>query len=58
MIRYFRNTIDEMKRVTWLNADQTSRDTMSVILTSVFFSAFLTFVGWIFSMLIRFLING
>ncbi|KGO29297.1 hypothetical protein Q757_06985 [Oenococcus alcoholitolerans] len=29
-----------MKRVTWLNADQTSRDTMSVILTSVFFSAF------------------
>ncbi|WP_129559101.1 preprotein translocase subunit SecE, partial [Oenococcus oeni] len=27
MIRYIKGTIEEMKNVTWLNGDETSRDT-------------------------------
>ncbi|AZZ60338.1 preprotein translocase subunit SecE [Oenococcus sp. UCMA 16435] len=57
MIRYIKGTIEEMKNVTWLNGNETSRDTNYVIITSIFFSGFLALVDLLVSIGIKFLMN-
>ncbi len=57
MLNYFKETIKEMKKVNWPNGDQTNKDTISVIFLSLFFSAFLSFIGYLFSIFIKLLIK-
>ncbi|MDR0899002.1 MAG: preprotein translocase subunit SecE [Lactobacillaceae bacterium] len=48
MFKYLRSVNEEMKKVTWLTADETQRDTSYVVLSALFFSAFLGGIGWVF----------
>ncbi|MDN6900745.1 preprotein translocase subunit SecE [Oenococcus sicerae] len=57
MIRYIKGTIEEMKRVTWLNGSETSRDTSYVVVTSILFSSFLALADFLIGIGIKFLMN-
>jgi preprotein translocase subunit SecE len=37
MINYFKNVAQEMKNVTWLTGEQTSKETITVITVSIIF---------------------
>ncbi|ORI40142.1 preprotein translocase subunit SecE [Leuconostoc mesenteroides subsp. cremoris] len=41
MINYFKNVAQEMKNVTWLTGEQTSKETITVITVSIIFALFL-----------------
>ena len=47
MINYFRNVAAEMKKVTWLTGEQTSKETVTVITVSIIFALFLGGVDWL-----------
>ncbi|MCF6515646.1 preprotein translocase subunit SecE [Lactobacillus sp. S2-2] len=51
-INFLKNTVAEMKKVVWPNAQQTKRDTSVVIGMTVFFAAFLGFVDFVFQNLL------
>jgi preprotein translocase subunit SecE len=57
-MNYIKGVIEEMKKVTWLNADQTARDTGYVVISSLLFSIFLSAVGFISKAFITWLINN
>lgn len=57
MIRYIKGTIAEMKKVTWLNGSETSRDTSYVIFSAIFFAGFLGIVDYLVGLGVRLLMN-
>lgn len=57
MLKYFRNVATEMKNVTWLSQEQTSKETVTVIAVSVIFALFLGGVDWLLQSGFNFIIN-
>lgn len=51
MFKFFKGVVQEMKEVTWPTFKQNRRDTMTVVVTSVLFAAFLGALDWLFSFL-------
>ncbi|MCT4383049.1 preprotein translocase subunit SecE [Leuconostoc suionicum] len=56
MINYFKNVAQEMKNVTWLTGEQTSKETITVIAVSVIFALFLGGVDWLLQQGFNFLL--
>ncbi|AEN98905.1 preprotein translocase subunit SecE [Fructilactobacillus sanfranciscensis] len=44
--KFFKSVVAEMKLVVWPNAKQTRTDTVTVIGTTIFFTAFLGIIDW------------
>lgn len=57
MIKYFKSVGEELKKITWLTPEETARDTSYVIMTSLIFSAILSFFGLIFTNVIQWLLS-
>ncbi|WEV70520.1 preprotein translocase subunit SecE [Lactobacillus sp. ESL0785] len=51
MIKFFKSVVQEMKLVTWPTAKQNRHDTMTVIVTSILFAAYLGLLDLAFSSL-------
>ncbi|MDF7637184.1 preprotein translocase subunit SecE [Leuconostocaceae bacterium ESL0958] len=47
MITYFKNVAAEMKKVTWLSLDQTTKETVAVIALSALFALIIGGFDWI-----------
>ncbi|API71363.1 MULTISPECIES: preprotein translocase subunit SecE [Leuconostoc] len=56
MINYFKNVAQEMKNVTWLTGEQTSKETITVIAVSIIFALFLGGVDWLLQQGFNFLL--
>jgi preprotein translocase subunit SecE len=56
MINYFKNVAQEMKNVTWLTGEQTSKETITVITVSIIFALFLGGVDWLLQQGFNFLL--
>lgn len=56
MINYFKNVAQEMKDVTWLTGEQTSKETITVIAVSIIFALFLGGVDWLLQQGFNFLL--
>ena len=56
MINYFKNVAQEMKNVTWLTGEQTSKETITVINVSIIFALFLGGVDWLLQQGFNFLL--
>ncbi|MBS1007335.1 preprotein translocase subunit SecE [Leuconostoc suionicum] len=56
MINYFKNVAQEMKNVTWLTGEQTSKETITVIVVSIIFALFLGGVDWLLQQGFNFLL--
>ncbi|MDF7627130.1 preprotein translocase subunit SecE [Leuconostocaceae bacterium ESL0723] len=56
MITYFKNVAAEMKKVTWLTPQQTSRETVAVIAVSIIFAIIIGGSDWILQQIVNFLL--
>lgn len=56
MINYFKKVAQEMKNVTWLTGEQTSKETITVIAVSIIFALFLGGVDWLLQQGFNFLL--
>lgn len=56
MINYFKNVAQEMKNVTWLTGEQTSKETITVIAVSIIFALFLGGIDWLLQQGFNFLL--
>lgn len=56
MINYFKNVAQEMKNVTWLTGEQTSKETITVITVSIIFALFFGGVDWLLQQGFNFLL--
>lgn len=48
LFNFLKSVVQEMKEVTWPNAQETRRDTSTVVGTSVLMAIFLGLVDWFF----------
>ena len=53
MIKFFKSDGKEMKLVHWPSAKENRRDTVNVVLTSLFYAIFLGALDWVFEKLIQ-----
>ncbi|CAK8054376.1 preprotein translocase subunit SecE [Eupransor demetentiae] len=56
MITYFKNVANEMRKVSWLNLDQTTKETTAVISISIAFALFLGASDWLLQALFDFIL--
>lgn len=56
MITYFKNVAAEMKKVSWLSPQQTSRETVAVIFVSIIFAIIVGGSDWILQQIVNFLL--
>ncbi|GAP03345.1 protein translocase subunit secE/sec61 gamma [Fructobacillus pseudoficulneus] len=47
MITYFKNVAAEMRKVSWLSMEQTTRETIAVISISIIFAAIIGASDWL-----------
>ena len=58
IIRYFQDTRDELRKVTWPDRDEITRLTAIVLSTTIAFSAFLGILDFIFQRLAGLLVGS
>lgn len=58
IVRYFRQTIAELKKTSWPTRRELTRLTVIVLVVTVTMSAMLGLIDWLFSMLFTFLIKA
>lgn len=58
VVRYFRQTIAELKKTSWPTRRELTRLTVIVLVVTVTMSAMLGLIDWLFSMLFTFLIKA
>ncbi|UQS82857.1 preprotein translocase subunit SecE [Bombilactobacillus folatiphilus] len=57
MMKFLKSVKQEMKLVQWPTAKENRHDTMTVILTSLFFAVFLGACDWLFELLVTMLVS-
>jgi preprotein translocase SecE subunit len=56
IVRYFRDTWVELKKVSWLSRSEATRLTLVVIVVAAFMSVVLSLMDWVFSSILGLLL--
>lgn len=56
-MKFLKSVMQEMKLVQWPTAKENRHDTMTVILTSIFFALFLGACDWLFQTLVTLFVS-